>query len=103
MVAKITIPESAIASFCQRWGIRELALFGSALREDFSRESDIDLLATFKPGREPRLADLLVMESELATIFGRRVDLGEREVVEQDPNYLRRKAILNSAQVIYAE
>ncbi|MBI5668290.1 MAG: nucleotidyltransferase family protein [Chloroflexi bacterium] len=103
MVTNITILENQIKAFCQRWGISELALFGSVLRDDFSPDSDVDVLVTFKPGREPRFADLLKMEAELEMIFGRKVDLGEREVIEKDPNYVRRKAILKSAQVIYAE
>jgi predicted nucleotidyltransferase len=32
-----------IAEICRRWNIQELALFGSALRDDFGADSDIDL------------------------------------------------------------
>lgn len=103
MVTNIAIPENQIEEFCRRWDVRELSLFGSVLRDDFSPHSDIDVLVTFKPGKKPRFADLLKMEAELESIFGRKVDLGERDVIEKDPNYIRRKAILKSAQVIYAE
>jgi len=102
-VKNTDLDEAEIAAFCRRWGIREFALFGSVLRDDFSPESDDDVLVSFKEGRKPKLADLLEMESELKAIFGRDVDLGTREAVEQDENYLRRKAILGSAQVIYEE
>jgi uncharacterized protein len=102
-VKNINIPEQEIAAFCKRWGIRELALFGSVLRDDFSPTSDIDVLVTFNTGRRPRFADLMSMENELKAILGRDVDLGTRQSVTEDENYLRRRAILSSAQVIYAE
>ena len=101
MISNIAIPHDEIASFCERRGISELALFGSVLRADFSPESDIDVLVTFKPGVKPTIADLTQMENELKVIFGRNVDLGTRHSVEEDANYLRRKAILDSTQVVY--
>lgn len=45
----IQLPEKAIELFCQRWQIKELALFGSVLRDDFRPDSDIDVLVTFSP------------------------------------------------------
>lgn len=102
MPGQIITDKDQITAFCQRWQIMELALFGSVLREDFSDQSDIDVLVTFEPDFRYSFGDLLTMQQELGTIFERPVDLGERVVVEQDPNYIRRRAILNSAQVIYA-
>jgi predicted nucleotidyltransferase len=89
--------------FCQKWGIAELALFGSVLREDFNDQSDIDVLARFREGVRYTLFDLVKMNDELEAIFKRRVDLIDRAAVEASPNYIRRKIILDSAQVIYAE
>jgi predicted nucleotidyltransferase len=103
MLDRIAIPQDEIASFCRRWGITEFALFGSVLRDDFTPESDIDVLVTFRLDVKYGFADLAAMEQELETIFGRSVDLGTRRSVEEDPNYLRRRAILDSTQVIYAE
>jgi predicted nucleotidyltransferase len=103
VIANIAIAENTLEAFCHRWNVSELALFGSVLRDDFTPESDIDVLVSFNPGATIRLRDLLRMEEELSAIFGRRVDLGTRRSVEDDPNYLRRREILNSAQVIYAE
>jgi uncharacterized protein len=88
-----------INNFCQRWGVRELALFGSVLRDDFSSDSDIDVLVDFEVGYT--LDTLLDMKDELETLFGRPVDLIVKRVVESDSNPYRRQAILNSAQVIY--
>ncbi|MBN2302965.1 MAG: nucleotidyltransferase domain-containing protein [Anaerolineae bacterium] len=103
MTLQIDVPQTDIAQFCEKWQVSELALFGSVLRDDFTEASDIDVLVSFAPHTHQTLADLLAMERELAAIFRRRVDLGERRSVEQDPNYLRREHILNSAQVIYAD
>jgi hypothetical protein len=88
--------------FCQKWKISELALFGSALRPDFGPASDVDVLVTFAPDSHPSLFDLVQMEEELKEIFAREVDLVSRRGLEHSRNYIRRKAILDSAQVFYA-
>jgi predicted nucleotidyltransferase len=98
----IVIPTTAIADFCQRWKITEFALFGSILREDFRPDSDVDVLVTFAPSARWSLFDLVTMQEELTSIFGRPVDLLTRNGVAASRNYIRRKAILNSAQVVYA-
>lgn len=100
--ARIDIPLEAIAAFCRRWKITELSLFGSALRDDFRPDSDVDVLVTFEPDVPWTLLDHVEMERELATIVGRQVDLVERATMEQSPNFIRRKAILSSAQELYA-
>lgn len=102
MSAAIELPDREIAVFCRTWRIKELALFGSVLRDDFTPESDIDVLVTFESGRRVRFADLLEMEAQLTQILGRKADIGTRHSVETDENYLRRQAILDSLQVIYA-
>ena len=94
--------QEQLAEFCQRWGISELALFGSARGEDFRPDSDIDLLATFAPGARWSLFDLARMEEELKELFGREVDLVEREAIEKSENYIRRKSILRNLEVVYA-
>jgi len=95
------IPIKAIADFCRRWQITELALFGSVLRDDFRPDSDIDVLVTFDPDSHWSLFDFVRMQRELTAIFGRDVDLVERDAVIEGHNAMRRKAILDSAQVIY--
>lgn len=101
--ARIAVPLDAIRAFCQRWNIVRFALFGSVLREDFAAESDIDVLVDFRDGGRYSLSDLVQMGDELEALFGRRVDLVDRQAVENSRNFLRRKIILDSAQVIYAE
>jgi predicted nucleotidyltransferase len=95
----------AIAAFCRKWAIRELSLFGSALRDDFRSDSDVDLLVVFEdPHRDfgPWARDLFEMEQELQKLFGREVDLVERAVVEKSDNYIRRREILRNPVQIYA-
>ena len=87
--------------FCERWQIAELALFGSVLRDDFNAESDIDVLVSFEEEARHTLFDLGRMEAELREIFGRKIDLVSRRGIEVSRNYLRRNAILESAEVIY--
>jgi predicted nucleotidyltransferase len=102
MTTNIHIPDEQVAAFCERHHIRRLWLFGSVLRDDFRPDSDIDVLAEFEPGYEPTsFAQLFEIEAELQAILQRRVDFGEYELVQHDPNYIRRDHILNSAQVIY--
>ncbi len=67
-----------------------------------SNPSDIDVLVVFKDDARPTLFDLVSMEESLQEIFGRKVDLVTRKEIESSPNYIRRKAILDTAQVIYA-
>jgi len=99
--AHTDLPIQEIGEFCQKWGIVELALFGSVLREDFRPDSDIDVLVTFARGARWQLADLMRLEDELGAILGRRVDLVERDAVERSENYIRRRHILRSAEPIY--
>lgn len=102
MKPNIEIPRKEIAEFCRRWRIEELSIFGSALREDFSPDSDVDVLVRFSSEARWGLFDLMHMEEELKAIFGREVDLVERSAVEHSRNYVRRKAILNNLESIYA-
>jgi len=98
----INLPQEKVAAFCKKWQIEELALFGSVLRADFRPDSDVDVLVRFHAEATPSIFDLVRMEDEMKQILGRRVDLIERVGVEQSRNYIRRKAILESAETIYA-
>jgi len=71
---KIDIPAGQIQSFCRRYHIRSLALFGSVLRDDFRPDSDVDVVVEFEPGHIPGL-DFFEMQDELSAILGRNVDL----------------------------
>lgn len=99
-VGKLEIAESSLRTFCQKWQITEFAVFGSVLRDDFGPESDVDVLVTFEETARWRLADLAAMRQELAAIVGRHVDLVERAAVTENPNWLTRHEILESARVL---
>lgn len=96
---QVSIPLDRIESFCRKWGVEELALFGSVLRDDFSPESDVDVLVTFAPGAQLSLMDFVEMKEELAEILHRRVDLVSKGGLR---NPFRRHEILNTRQIVYA-
>lgn len=102
VIPKIGTPLHKIEEFCQKWKISEFALFGSILRDDFTPESDVDVLVAFLPEARYSLFDMVHMENELREIFGRNVDLVEKEAIQRSKNYIRRKNILTSLQVLYA-
>ena len=98
----IDIPPDAIIAFCKRWEVKELSLFGSVLRDDFGPGSDVDVLVRFESEHTPGLFGIVRMERELSELFGRQVDLVTRGAIDNSRNYIRRKAILDSARVVYA-
>jgi uncharacterized protein len=98
---RLGITPVQLIEFCQRWHIIELALFGSILRQDFRSDSDIDILVTFDPDAKISLLDLVGMEYELEEQCDRKVDLLTQKSVANSSNWIRRQAILNTAQVIY--
>ena len=100
--SKIGLPQEKIEAFCRKWHIQEFALFGSALREDFHADSDIDVLVSFRPEARWTLFDHVDMQEELKEILGRDVDLVSKRGLEKSHNDIRRRAILESARVIYA-
>ena len=102
MSARIDIPQEEIAAFCRRNHIRRMALFGSVLRDDFTPDSDVDVLVDFEPDRTPGL-EFITIQDELSEILGRQVDLYTFKGVENSRNWLLREEILNSAEVQYEQ
>jgi predicted nucleotidyltransferase len=98
----IELPIEQIQEFCDRWHITEFAIFGSILHDDFCPESDVDVLVTFAPDVKRGLSETLQMQNELQSILGRKVDFIVKAAIERSENWLRRKNILESAQIIYA-
>lgn len=99
--AKIKIPQKKIEAFCRKWQITELSLFGSVLRADFRPDSDIDVLVTFAPEAHHTLFDIVRMQDELTVVFERDIDIVEKGAVIKSKNYIRRKNILGSTEVLY--
>jgi uncharacterized protein len=93
----VQVPKQRIAAFCQRHGIRRLALFGSILRDDFNSESDIDVLVEFATNTRVGLFRLMRLQSELSDLLGHPVDLNT-------PGFLSdrfREAVLSEAEDQY--
>lgn len=96
----IPIHKAKIADFCKRHHIQRLAIYGSALRSDFSPESDIDVLVDFAPGHTPGFFKLFEMEGELSGLFGgRKVDLR----TPQDLSLYFRDRVIEGAEVQYVQ
>ena len=93
----IDVPLERISQFCRRHHIRRLSLFGSVLREDFTAQSDVDVLVEFQSGHTPGLT-FFRMQEELSELLGRKVDLNT-------PGFLSRhfrEEVLREAKVLYA-
>ncbi|MBJ7901001.1 MAG: DNA polymerase subunit beta [Cyanobacteria bacterium RI_101] len=99
--SRLGITPEQLVAFCQRWQVSELALFGSILCDNFSPDSDIDVLVSYRPNAKRGLFEKIRMQEELASLLHRDVDLVSKKAIEKSHNWLRRKNILDSAEVIY--
>ncbi len=100
MNKNITIQKDKIAEFCKKHHIQQLAIYGSALRDDFKPESDIDVLIDFDPNHIPGFFKLFEMEAELSDIFGgRKVDIR----TPQDLSRYFRDKVKEEAEVQYVQ
>jgi hypothetical protein len=99
MSTKLSLPMEKIEEFCLRWKIVEFSLFGSALRDDFDLNSDIDILVSLSEDADLDLYDWIKMIDELEKIFNREIDLVEKSTLR---NPFRRHAILTNREIIYA-
>jgi hypothetical protein len=100
---KLNFDADAVGRLCRDRGIARLELFGSALREDFRDDSDVDLLATIRPGAKCGLFEWVELKEGLEAIFGRPVDLVSRRAIERSNNPYRKRSILARTQPIYVE
>lgn len=100
---KVQFDPTTLGQFCRERGIANLEVFGSALRDDFRGESDVDLLATIRDDAHPTLLDWADMQERLSGLFGRRVDLVSRWAIERSKNPFRKAAILSATVPIYVE
>ena len=94
---KIHVSRNKLAEFCRRHHIRKLAFFGSVIRDDFTPESDVDVLVEFEPGARVGLITLAGMEIELGRLIGRRVEM--HTVKGLNPRF--RDEVLKTAEVQY--
>ena len=100
---RLELSQDELAEYCQRWSVTELSLIGSSASDDVGADEPTEFLVRFEAGVMRRYADAVAMERELAELTGRDVELVDyRSIVDWSENYTRRKAILESAQVICA-
>ena len=100
MPEKIQVNRVRLADYCRRNHIARLSFFGSVLRDDFTPESDIDVLVVFKEGRTPGFLEVAKIERELSVILdNRKVDLR----TFQDLSRYFRTEVLASAEVLYGQ
>ena len=97
-IGNIDVAMEPIKSFCAKWKIAELSLFGSALREDFRDDSDVDVLVALEPGVTWGLR-WFQMQRELESLFGRQIDLVAKKAIK---NPFRRREILTTRRIVYA-
>lgn len=95
---RITPDQAALAEFCARYGVREVSLFGSVLRDDFDEQSNVDVMIEFHPGMGFTFDNTPDIIDDLTEIFGRRVDVVEGRCIR---NPYRREMIMSSRRVIY--
>ncbi len=98
---QVAIPQQKLNALCQQWSIQKLEVFGSALRDDFRPDSDLDLLVTFDQAAQRSAFEHLEVQEALEELFERPVDLVSKRAVEESRNWIRRKAILEHTESIY--
>lgn len=98
LINGVQFPESNLAEFCDRHGVKRLSVFGSILRPDFRNDSDIDVLVEFRPGRTPGMFGFGAMILELSELVGRTIDL--RTPYDLSPHL--RPFVLHEARVLHA-
>jgi uncharacterized protein len=98
VVGQVDFPLERIAEICRKYRVKELAIFGSALRADFRADSDVDFLVDFLPDHGLDLVDYIRCQDEFAEVLGRRVDLVQKPGLKR----FVREEVLRTAQVIYA-
>ncbi len=97
MSTRIDVPDAGLRQWCHRHAVRRLAFFGSVLRDDFSAQSDVDVLVEFEPGSRVGLIALAGMEISLSELLGRRTEIHTVKGL----NPLFREEVLSSAEVHY--
>jgi predicted nucleotidyltransferase len=96
----IDIPREQLAEFARKWRIVELSLFGSVVEpSEFRPDSDVDVLVAFEPDAPWSLWEIAQMKIELEDLFGRDVDIVERDAIR---NRLRRQHIMQHRKIVYA-
>ena len=95
----ISLDEDEIKRLCVKYHLTELSVFGSAIRDDFNDDSDVDILVSFDENSHSTLMDILDLKDFFTNLLNREVDIVEKEGLS---NPFRKKSILSTKEVIYA-
>ena len=98
LIGQVDLPLDKIAGICRKYQVRELSLFGSALRDDFRPERDVDLLVDFLPHHTVGMIEYAACQMDLAETLGRDVDLVDKKSLKK---FIRRE-VVDTARIIYA-
>ena len=91
--------KETISRLCRKYGIARCSIFGSALREDFGAESDIDCLIDFTEDGGNYFERYFDFKYELEKLFGRKVDLIVEKAI-RNPYF--KQDVNETKQLIYA-
>jgi nucleotidyltransferase family protein len=95
----ITISQEDIKIIAEKYNIKEIAVFGSSIRDDFHSDSDIDLLIEFYNSENISLYDIIDIQVYFEKLMHRSVDIVEPAGLR---NPYRREAILKTKEILYA-
>jgi len=99
---RLDFDREALRRLCAEWRIVRFELFGSVLRDDFRRDSDVDCMVTFADDARWDLLDLVELQDQLTALFGRVADVVTRPGVERSRNPVSRTSILKGARDVFA-
>jgi len=89
----------SIVQLCKKYYITELSIFGSSIRDDFTQNSDVDILVSFDNNSPVTLFDIMDLEKEFTKIFRKVVNIVEKKSLK---NIIRRNRIMSTREIIYA-
>jgi predicted nucleotidyltransferase len=95
----VSLNYDELVAICEKYYINELSIFGSSLRDDFNKNSDIDILVSFNEKSKITLFDIMDLEKEFSELLNREVDIVEKEALK---NPIRKNRILSTREIIYA-
>jgi predicted nucleotidyltransferase len=95
----ISLNYNDVVALCKKYYIIELSIFGSSIRDDFTQNSDIDILVSFEQNSKITLFDIMELEKEFSQLINKKVDIVEKESLK---NPIRKNKILATREIIYA-
>jgi len=95
----IFLESKDIIPLCEKFDINELSVFGSSIRDDFTQNSDVDILVSFGNNSDITLFDIMDLETEFSRLLNKDVVIVEKKSLK---NPIRKNRILSTREIIYA-